>query len=260
MVPVTVDGETVKLAVITYKPSGPGPFPTLIFHHGSTGRGFDPSLFARPYDPKPLAEWFTARGWAVVLPSRRGRGGSEGLYDGGFSSLGRAKGYTCEETPSLAGADRALADIDAITPLILAQPFVDRSKLAVGGQSRGGILSVAWSGRQPGTPRAVVNFVGGWLGTGCWSASTVNQDLFERGVRYGRPTIWLYGDKDPFYPLPHSRANFAAFEAAGGKGAFHDYTPPEGLTGHQISSAPDLWSATLGSYLAGQGLPAKTAP
>ena len=41
MVPVTVDGETVKLAVITYKPDGPGPFPTVIFNHGSTGRGDD---------------------------------------------------------------------------------------------------------------------------------------------------------------------------------------------------------------------------
>ncbi len=47
MVPVTVDGEAVKLALITYKPAGPGPFPTLIFQHGSTGRGNDPSLFAR---------------------------------------------------------------------------------------------------------------------------------------------------------------------------------------------------------------------
>ena len=25
MVPVTIDGETVKLATITYKPDGPGP-------------------------------------------------------------------------------------------------------------------------------------------------------------------------------------------------------------------------------------------
>ena len=31
MVPVTVDGETVKLAVITHKPAGNGPFPTLKF-------------------------------------------------------------------------------------------------------------------------------------------------------------------------------------------------------------------------------------
>ena len=48
MVPVTIDGEQVKLAVITYKPAGSGPFPTLVFHHGSTGRGNDPSIFASP--------------------------------------------------------------------------------------------------------------------------------------------------------------------------------------------------------------------
>ena len=65
MVPVTVDGERVRLAVITYRPAGNGPFPTLVFHHGSTGRGTDPSLFARPYNPRPTVDWFVARGWAV---------------------------------------------------------------------------------------------------------------------------------------------------------------------------------------------------
>jgi hypothetical protein len=48
MVPVIIDGAPVRLATITYKPAGPGPFPTLIFHHGSTGRDNDASLFARP--------------------------------------------------------------------------------------------------------------------------------------------------------------------------------------------------------------------
>ena len=70
IVPVTVDGEQVKLATITYKSEGTGPFPVLIFHHGSTGGGTDPSVFAESFDPKPHAEWFTLRGWAVVLPSR----------------------------------------------------------------------------------------------------------------------------------------------------------------------------------------------
>lgn len=256
MVPVTIDGAPVRLATITYKPAGPGPFPTLIFHHGSTGRGNDASLFARPYDPRTLAQWFTARGWAVVLPSRRGRGGSEGTYDEGFS-IERSRGYACEETLSLPGADRALRDIDAITPAILAQPFVDRSRVAVGGQSRGGILAIAWSGRQPGVQRAAINFVGGWMGTACSTATAINQNLFNRGAAYGQPTIWLYGDKDPFYPLSHSRANFAAFQAAGGKGTFNEYPPPDGLNGHQISSAPALWTGVLDAYLAARGLPAK---
>ena len=164
MVPVSVDGETVKLAVITYKPAGNGPFPTLIFHHGSTGGGRDLSVFSRPYEAKVLSEWFTARGWAVVLPSRRGRGGSEGLYDEGFDT-NRGNGYSCEPPLALAGADRALRDIDAVTPVLLAQPLVDRSRVVVGGVSRGGILAIAWSGRQPAVPRATINFVGGWMGT-----------------------------------------------------------------------------------------------
>jgi dienelactone hydrolase len=249
MVPVTIDGKTVKLVTITYKPAGAGPFPTLIFHHGSTGGSAEPAVIWQPYDPKVLVGWFTVRGWAVVLPQRRGRGGSHGAYEEGISCM--------KPEAALAGAERGLRDIDAITAVILAQPFVDRSRVAVGGHSRGGILSVAWSGRQPAVPRAVINFVGGWLGSGCWSRDEVNPSLFKRGAAYGRPTIWLYGDKDPYYPLWHSRDNFAAFQAAGGKGTFHEYAPSEALDGHRIASAPSLWSATLDAYLADQGLPAR---
>lgn len=254
--PVTVDGESVKLATITYKPAGNGPFATLIFHHGSTGRGNDPAAFARPYNPTVLAQWFTDRGWAVILPSRRGRGGSEGLYDEGFGA-NRAYGYSCEETLALAGADRALRDIDAITPLLLAQPFVDRGRVAVGGLSRGGILAIAWTGRQPAVARAAINFVGGWMGEACSSAASINQNLFRRGVPFPHPSVWLYGDNDPFYRLVHSRANFAAFRAAGGRGTFHEYAPPPSLNGHQIISVPGLWNAAMETYLMERGLPGR---
>ncbi|TMJ24698.1 MAG: hypothetical protein E6G95_17725 [Alphaproteobacteria bacterium] len=257
MVPLTIDGETVRLATITHKPAGAGPFPILIFHHGSTGRGIDPSIFANVYEPRPLIDWFAARGWAVVLPSRRGRGGSEGRYDEGFA-VDRARGYSCDPTLSLPGAERALRDIDVVTEAILAMPFADRSRFIVGGQSRGGILTIAWSGRRPGQPKAAINFVGGWMGTGCQTASTINTSLFNRGAAFGQPTIWLYGENDPYYPLSHSRANFAAFQAAGGKGAFHEFTPAQGASGHTISSRPALWSTTLEAYLAERGLPAKS--
>jgi dienelactone hydrolase len=143
-----------------------------------------------------------------------------------------------------------------VTPILLAQPFVDRSKVAVGGLSRGGILSIAWSGHQPSTPRAVINFVGGWMGAGCSTASMINQELFNRGAAYPAPTLWLYGEGDPFYPLSHSRSNFAAFQAAGGRGAFHDYRPPAGVNGHGIATVPALWSSTLEAYLGERGLPA----
>jgi dienelactone hydrolase len=253
MVPVTIDGRQVRLAVITHKPPGDGPFPTLIFHHGSTGTGTDPLLFPKPYNPIQLAEWFTARGWAVILPSRRGRGGSEGFYDEGFS-MERTRGYSCDPTLSLPGADRALRDIDAVTPILLAQPFVDRNRFVVGGQSRGGVLAVAWAGRHPEMPRAAINFVGGWMGESCSNAREINQTLFKKGAVFSQPIVWLYGDRDPFYSLAHSRANFAAFEAAGGKGTFHEFTPPAGVIGHLISIHPSLWGDTVAAYLNERGL------
>ncbi len=254
MMPVTVDGEQVRLAVITYKPPGAGPFPTLIFHHGSTGTGKDPSWFARPYEPFALAYWFVSRGWAVVLPSRRGRGGSEGLYDEGFAP-DRAEGYTGEPALTLRGADRALRDTDAITDSVLALPFVDRTRFVVGGQSRGGILAIAWAGKHPDEPRGVINFVGGWLGARRPTASAVNQQLFNQGAVFPRPTLWLYGDNDPFYPLSHSRANFEKFREAGGKGTFHEIERSPGSSGHQIHNLDDAWSAIVAAYLGELGLP-----
>src|SRR5439155_19545290 len=115
-----------------------------------------------------------------AMPARRGRGGSEGLYDGGFGR-DRAQGYACDTTLSGAGADRAVRDVEAAMDAILAMTFVDRSRVVIGGQSRGGILSVAYAGRRPEQVKGVVNFVGGWKGASCVHASAVNQELFARG-------------------------------------------------------------------------------
>src|SRR5258708_25975788 len=76
LVPVLVDGETVRLAMRIYKPVAGNPAPTLVFNHGSTGMGTDPGLFSRPIDAPAAARFFVQRGWAVVTPARRGRGGA----------------------------------------------------------------------------------------------------------------------------------------------------------------------------------------
>jgi hypothetical protein len=53
--------------------------------------------------------------------------------------------------------------------------------------------------------------------------------------------------------LAHSRDNFAAFQAAGGKGLFHEFPPAAG--GHRIVDNPDRWAAVVDAYLARRGLP-----
>jgi len=117
-----------------HHPDGNGPFPVLIFHHGSTGRGNNPASFAIPYEPKALAEWFKARGWAVVLPRTVAAAAPKASMTKASTSTGT--GLLLCRTLAIPGADRASRDIDAITTAIMTQPFVDQSRFVVGGQSR----------------------------------------------------------------------------------------------------------------------------
>ena len=176
------NGVPARLETVLFRPAGrgPGPFPLLVFHHGSTGSGDDPAIFGRTYWNYAIAEYFTARGWLVAFPQRRGRGRSEGLYDEGFAP-DRAQGYSCDPAISLRGADRALADADAVVAALHRRPDVAPGPILTGGISRGGVLAIAFAGRHPDQVVGVLNFVGGWIGTGCGTAEEINGPLFRGG-------------------------------------------------------------------------------
>jgi dienelactone hydrolase len=156
------NGTPVRLEVVLFKPEGAGPFPLFVFNHGSTGAGTRPERFTRTSWNFGLAEVFLDRGWMVAFPQRRGRGRSDGLYDEGFTPA-RTNGYSCDPARSLPGADRALSDIEAAVKELLRRPDVSRRAILMGGNSRGGILSVAYAGKHPEQILGVINFVGGWI-------------------------------------------------------------------------------------------------
>lgn len=244
------DGRAQTLEAVVYRPLGAkGALPTVVFNHGSTGAGNRPEWFGFTWTSPEVAEYFTAQGWQVVFPQRRGRGKSDGLYDEGFGST-RSAGYSCEPARSLPGLDRAMADLDVVMAHLQQRPDVDRARLLIGGVSRGGILSVAYAGTRPAMFLGVVNFVGGWLGDACREAAVaVNRNGFTRGAAFARPTLWLYGEHDAYYLLEHSRASFDAFRAAGGQGRFVGYALPTGQDGHGIHNHPPLWQADLDGYM-----------
>ena len=249
------NGKPVQLEVVINKPPGDGPFPLLVVNHSSTGRGNNPALFTQTFSNPAFAEMFVKKGYMVSFPQRRGRGKSEGLYDEGFN-VDRNRGYACDPRQSLPGADRALTDIAAAVEVLRQRPDVARQPILMAGISRGGILSIAYAGMHPREVAGVINFVGGWMGEGCRNASEINGTLFKRGGMFPNPTLWLYGNHDPFYSLDHSRANFAAFQAAGGKGSFFDFEVPGG-NGHMVMFSPPLWTGHVDSYLDAIGAVAK---
>jgi dienelactone hydrolase len=245
--PFVEGGRPVQLAVVLYTPPGLGPFPTVMFNHGSTGNGTDSSLFDDVFTNETVARAFADAGWLVAFPQRRGRGGSDGLYDEGFTA--NRRGYSCEETVALAGAGRALADLDAAVDYLRRRADVDTTRMLVAGTSRGGILSIAHSARRPGVYLGAINFVGGWLGEGCGDYAKVNRTLFEQGASFPRPSLWLYAFNDSFYGIAHSRASFDAFSAAGGLGVFRTYTRAAGRNGHFLINDQALWGADLQRYI-----------
>jgi pimeloyl-ACP methyl ester carboxylesterase len=238
----------VELELIVDTPSGTGPFPTIVFNHGSTGRGANPLEIKQTYAPEFLARFFTERGWLVVFPQRRGRGHSDGLYDEGLA-LNR-RGYTCDTERSLAGLERAIDDLKSVTDFLAKRSDVDQRQMVIAGVSRGGILALAIAAKSPGTFVGAINFVGGWIDQECVNSDAINGSTFREAAAFKRPTIWLYGEIDSFYSIEHSRRNFDAFRSAGGQGAFHVYQVG-GHWGHYLLEFPELWRSQLSTFLEG---------
>ncbi len=242
------DGKAVSLEAVIFKPAGEGPFPLAVVNHGSTGIGNNPSAYSETWTNPWFAEILNEQGWLVAFPQRRGRGKSQGLYDEGFGA-DRSKGYTCEAGLSLTGADRALKDIQAAVDTLRRRTDVNNDPILIAGNSRGGILSIAYAGLYPNQTKAAINFVGGWISDNCNTADQINKTLFEKGSSFPHETLWLYGKNDNFYSMHHSRQNFTAFQKSGGKGRFLEATVAGDNNGHWLMSIPPLWQTHVLNYL-----------
>ena len=249
--PWTEQGRALALEMVVYRPPTPGPYPTVIVHHGSTGTGSNPALFSLTYSSETIAKAFVDQGWMVLFPQRRGRGASDGVYNEGFEP-DRSR-YSCQTALSLGGLEHALEDAEVIARHVRGRPEVDTSRIMIGGVSRGGILALAHAARRPASYRGVVNFVGGWMSEGCVNSVAINRTTFAAAAR-SPVSLWIYGDNDPFYSAGHSRANFDAFVAAGGAGTFHLFRRRDpAASGHGIASEPALWLADVQAFISQAG-------
>ena len=236
------NGSKIKLEIVVHKPEGSGPFPVVIFNHGSTGSGKNKSYRGKTIEYPSISRYFNDRGWMVVFPQRRGRGKSEGIYDEGFE-LDRSK-YSCDPALSLPGVDRALEDLGAVTTYLTGRADVVANRMVIAGASRGGILAIACAGQSKARFVGAINFSGGWLGRACSTYEVVNRVTFLRGASFPGLTIWLHGTKDGYYNIAQCRRNYQAFCEAGGKGTFVELPGRHGLL-----LATAMWGKYVDEYL-----------
>ena len=105
----------LHLEATLYRPSKPEPFPVLLFNHGSTGgmRRLPTKTLRYP----SVAQFFVERGFAVMIPMRRGRGASEGEY-------GELSG--CTPVVLSGGVERGIADVEPALTFLRKQSWAIR--------------------------------------------------------------------------------------------------------------------------------------
>lgn len=236
----------VKLEGMLYRPPAPGRLPVLVFNHGSTGGGRVAPTSTEWFRYPEVARFFVNRGWAVLIPMRRGRGASGGEY---------LERYDCDRAVLAAGVDRAVADLDAVLAFVSSQPWADMDRFLLGGMSRGGLLSVLYPSQRRTKARAVINFAGGWTVERCDRTTRFNADTFAEAGRAGKlPMLWLYSENDRNYGPGAVQSYHRAFIQGGGTAELRLF-PPIGHDGHiLLPGAVTVWQTAVQEFLARIGV------
>lgn len=244
----------VHLETTVYRPDGSGPFPMILLNHGSPGDAED-----RRKNPRSRfyeqSRWFVGLGYAVVIPMRRGYANSEGEW---------AEGYkTCADPDYVNAGFTTANDMAAVLKYFRAQPFIQRDRIVVVGQSAGGFGSLALASRNPEGVIGIVNFAGGRGGINPGTAEPVckSDRLVEAVTRYGKtarlPAIWLYAQNDLLF-RPELAGQMLSAYRSGGAPAEFVAMPTFGRNGHETFaswSANANWTGHVKQFLA--GLPAR---
>ena len=232
----------LTLRATLYRLRSPGRQPLVILNHGSLNVASEGG--ADRFEAQ--ARLFLSLGHSVIIPLRRGRGGSGGTLEEASPGV----------TPRTV-IDAGLEDIDAVVEAMKAEPFVDPSRIVLVGYERGGLLGIEYAARFPGKVAAALNFSGYWS-PAALPEGAINAQEFATAGGAKPPSLWIYAENDAFYPFEQARHNFEAFAAAGGNGRFVAIPDARGIAtyGSRLFFWSAKWEATVTAFLQGKAEPA----
>ena len=200
-----------------FKPKGSGPFPAILYNHGSA-----PGML-NGQASKSIGPLFAAKGWIFFMPYRRGQGLSAqaGRYIGDEVSDARKRGGLAEGADTLSRllSTDHLQDQLAALRWLKAQSFVQPDRVAVAGNSFGGVESVL--GAANASYCAAVDASGG---AESWKAAPELREIMKTAVRRSNSPILFFQAENDF-DLSPSKALVAEMKQAGKEGAIRIYPP-----------------------------------
>ena len=164
---VTVPSGTLKLKAIFWCPQGRGPFPAVLFNHGSGhASGFDSTGRPDQRHPELLAPVFVRPGYALLYLFRRGDGLSRGQGTPAGDVMDKeseAKGQEGRNRIQLRLMETdETNDVQAGLVFLRSLPEVDLNRIAVVGQSFGASLTILAAERDSSLKAAVAFSAGGY--------------------------------------------------------------------------------------------------
>jgi dienelactone hydrolase len=252
-VPLVLDGffgkKEIPLTATTFHPPGNGPFPLIVLSHGTRSDPVTRQKIGR-FRVIPQIREFIKRGFAVIVPVRRGHGSTGGTWAEGY-------GNSCSNPFYYEAGMETAKDIMAALIFASKLSFVQPDKILLVGQSAGGFGSLATASLNPPGIIGVVNFSGGHGGSPethpgipCAPerlAETIRK--FAKTIRI--PVLWHYAENDQFFGPRVVKEMFAAFEESGAKGRLV-IQPPFGQDGHFLfasKSAIPIWTPEFDRFL-----------
>ena len=204
---VSFQSGNLTLYGVLYKPEGAGPFPAVLYNHGSAAGMLNNEAF------EALGPVFAKRGWVFFAPYRRGQGlsASAGLYIGDEIEAARKNGGM----RSAAATMVRLLETDQLNDQLAAlawlqkREFVQARRIAVAGNSFGGVEAVL--GAERGSYCAAIDASGG---AESWALAPELQVSMTRAVRNARAPIFFFQPEND-YDLAPSRVLSAAMKSSG---------------------------------------------
>jgi carboxymethylenebutenolidase len=188
---VTFPSGEITLHGVLYKPAGTGPFPAVIYNHGSAPGMMSEQAFAA------LGPVFASHGWVFFGPYRRGQGlsASAGLYIGDqIAAAEKAGGISAAAATMVRLLEKDhLDDQLAALAWLRKQNFVQPNRIAVAGNSFGGIETVL--GVERGGYCAGIDSAGG---AQSWAEAPELQSIMTRAVRNATAPIFFFQAANDF--------------------------------------------------------------
>ena len=230
---VPVSDYSIEVTVL--RPKGLGPFGVVVLNHG-VGATREARMLESPEPFLRSAAAFAERGYAVVMPRRRGFGATGGDYAESPGSCGN---------PNFRHGEREAAE-DVLAAYAFAQklPYVDPGRMILAGQSAGGVVSLYAASKSPPGLQAVIAFAAGRgadaagkPGVPC-AAAALGALFAEMGKSIKVPALLYYAENDLYFGPATARMWYGRLRE-GASNAELVVQPAFESNGHFVFTDPD---------------------